>query len=62
MALRAVMPQGNLVVMHEGGSMRGRIVAVGADWVDLLGFASDVGFLTIPTACIVRVDVPVRAL
>lgn len=50
--------------------MRGRIVAVGADWVDLLGFASDVGlienvtndFLTIPTACIVRVDVPVRAL
>ncbi len=70
MALRAVMPQGNLVVTHEGGSMRGRIVAVGADWVDLLGFASDVGlienvtndFLTIPTACIVRVDVPVRAL
>lgn len=65
MALRAMIPKGALVLAHVGGSVRGRIVAVGADWVEILGFTNNTGrientangFLTIPTTRVVRVDV-----
>ncbi len=65
MALRAMIPKETLVLAHAGGTVRGRIVAVGADWVEILGFTNNAGpientangFLTIPTTRVVRVDV-----
>ncbi|MFT3943579.1 MAG: hypothetical protein QM705_07125 [Ancrocorticia sp.] len=68
MALRAVMGEGAAAVLtHSTGSVRGRVVSVGADWVDVLGAASGgaVGgtagvasqLVTIATANILRADV-----
>ncbi len=65
MALRSVMGVGSGVVLtHSMGAVRGRIISVGADWVDLLGLMSGVAvdattqIVTIPTGRVFRVDVP----
>lgn len=67
MALRAVMSEGTPVLLtHGAGSLRGRIVSVGADWVDLRDSVNGVGLdatnklVTIPTAHVLRVDAPWR--
>ncbi len=68
MALRTVMGEGSVAVLtHSTGGVRGRIVSVGADWVDVLGsenggaVGGSVGaasqLVTIATASILRVDV-----
>ena len=68
MALRTVMGEGGAAVLtHSTGGVRGRIVSVGADWVDVLGsenggaVGGSVGaasqLVTIATASILRVDV-----
>ena len=62
-ALRAIMQRGQRVVLTSAEEIfRGRLIAVGADWLDLRGASGSTTpvNLTIPVARIARLDVPAQ--